>query len=594
MAPRRQIGILDLPDEVLLVILRAVDTDPGPINIDHRAWMSVVSFKFESQLPREPEVVGNFRFTCRRFSEVGLQHQFKTLATRFNEAGLNRLRNIARYPHLATAVKKFTYLVPRLFFNDQAHIERIIEAIIANGKRVPDQLIAQAKEQVSIVESQIDRETLNGAFGAFTSLQHVSLLSLQSQIDTRFIAFMQHNVFEAELQPSRTAAYLHGVKTLGSALLSSQSPASRLSFPMIDAQTAISLQSIPSARVQSISAGLECILARFVDPDEFQASFGQLSGVIESILTCATNLVTLHIGFPRGRPASIPLGEVFQNENLTRLRVISLESWRLDAVEIIGLVRRHRNMLGGLRLRGVLLKPGSRWRDVLIFLRQEAKLTWLSLSDADYAANFDLRAPTGFDVTDRDSTYSNVEDDFDEADMNYDQTSGSDASAEASEQEDNNEIEVTTDVDSALDLDGPYTEPMDTEHEYDLENGVHDSSELPSADDAHDMWDSISQRSEHVAPPSIDNEEADTNGHISGDENDFPDPPPHVATPIPLSLCTCPTLKELDEEEGMDGPTTRVTAKQRAVWEEWVLRRCLKHGTSGIVVESERVRESSA
>lgn len=470
---------------------------------------------------------------------------------------------------------------------DQAHIERISEAIIANGKRVPDQLIAQAKEQVSIVESKIDREILNGAFAAFTSLQHVSLLSLQNQIDTQFIAFMHNNVFDAAMQPSRTAAYLHGVKTLGSALLSSQSPASRLSFPMIDAQTAISLRSIPSTRVQSISSRLECILARFVDPDEFQASFGQLSGVIESILTCATNLVTLHIGFPRGRPASIPLADVFQNENLTRLRVISLESWRLDAVEIIDLVRRHRNMLGGLRLRGVLLKPGSRWRDVLIFLRQEAKLTWLSLSDADYAASFDGRAPTGFDVTDRDSTWSNVEDDFDEADMDYDQTSGSDASAEASEQEDHNE--VTTDVDSTLD--GPYIEPIDPDREeFDLENGVPpDSADVPSTDD---LWESISQRSEHIAP-SIDNE-ADTNGHISGDENDFPDPPPHVATPIPESLCTCPTLLELDDEEGADAATTRVTAKQRAVWEEWVLRRCFKHGTSGVVVESERVRESSA
>ncbi|KFY52985.1 hypothetical protein V496_08003 [Pseudogymnoascus sp. VKM F-4515 (FW-2607)] len=584
MAPRRQIGILDLPDEVLLVILRAVDTDPGPINIDHRAWMSVVSFKFESRLPREPEVVGNFRFTCRRFSEVGLQHQFKTLATRFDEAGLNRLRNIARYPHLATAVKKFTYLVPRLFFNDQAHIERISEAIIANGKRVPDQLIAQAKEQVSIVESKIDRETLNGAFASFTSLQHVALLSLQNQIDARFIDFMQNNVFDTALQPSRTAAYLHGVKTLGSALLSSQSPASRLSFPMIDAQTAISLRSIPSARVQSISSRLECILARFVDPVEFEASFEQLSGVIESILTCATNLVTLHIGFPRGRPASIPLADVFQNENLTRLRVISLESWRLDAVEIIDLVRRHRSMLGGLRLRGVLLKPGSRWRDVLIFLRQEAKLTWLSLSDADYAASFDGRVPTGFDITDRDSTYSNVEDDFDVADMDYDQSSGSDASAEASDQEDHNE--VTTDVDSALDI--PYIEPTDAELESDLENGIPDSSDLPNTDE---LWESISQRSEHIAP-SIDNE-ADTNGHISGDENDFPDPPPHVATPIPKSLCTCPTLLELGDEEGAEGTTARVTAKQRAVWEEWVLRRCLKHGTSGVVVDSERSRESS-
>ncbi|KFY96647.1 hypothetical protein V498_02577 [Pseudogymnoascus sp. VKM F-4517 (FW-2822)] len=566
------------------VILRAVDTDPGPINIDHRAWMSVVSFKFESRLPREPEVVGNFRFTCRRFSEVGLQHQFKTLATRFDEAGLNRLRNIARYPHLATAVKKFTYLVPRLFFNDQAHIERISEAIIANGKRVPDQLIAQAKEQVSIVESKIDRETLNGAFASFTSLQHVALLSLQNQIDARFIDFMQNNVFDTALQPSRTAAYLHGVKTLGSALLSSQSPASRLSFPMIDAQTAISLRSIPSARVQSISSRLECILARFVDPVEFEASFEQLSGVIESILTCATNLVTLHIGFPRGRPASIPLADVFQNENLTRLRVISLESWRLDAVEIIDLVRRHRSMLGGLRLRGVLLKPGSRWRDVLIFLRQEAKLTWLSLSDADYAASFDGRVPTGFDITDRDSTYSNVEDDFDVADMDYDQSSGSDASAEASDQEDHNE--VTTDVDSALDI--PYIEPTDAELESDLENGIPDSSDLPNTDE---LWESISQRSEHIAP-SIDNE-ADTNGHISGDENDFPDPPPHVATPIPKSLCTCPTLLELGDEEGAEGTTARVTAKQRAVWEEWVLRRCLKHGTSGVVVDSERSRESS-
>lgn len=478
---------------------------------------------------------------------------------------------------------------------DQAHIERISEAIIANGKRVPDQLIAQAKEQVSIVESQIDRDILNSAFAAFTSLQHVSLLSLQSQIVAQFIAFMQDNVFEADLQPSRTAAYLHGVKTLGSALLASQSPASRLSFPMIDAQTAISLRSVPSARVQSMSSRLECILARFVDPDEFQASFGQLSGVIESILTCATNLVTLHIGFPRGRPASIPLAEVFQNENLTRLRVISLESWRLDADEIIDLVRRHRNMLGGLRLRGVLLKPGSRWRDVLIFLRQEAKLTWLSLSDADYTANFDLKAPTGFNMTDGESTWSNVEDDFDVADMDYNQTSSSDTSTEASEQEDYNE--VTTDVDVDSTLDGPHIEPTDAEHDYDqeLENGVvPDSPNLPSTDDTHDLWESISQRGEHHhAPPSIDNE-ADTNGHISGDENDFPDPPPHVATPIPLSLCTCPTLLEIDEMEVLDGPTTRVTAKQRAVWEEWVLRRCLKHGTSGIVVESERVRESSA
>lgn len=592
MASRGRNGILDLPDEVLLVILRAVDTDPGPINIDHRAWMSVVSSKFESQLPREPEVVANFRFTCRRFSEVGLQHQFKTLDARYNEASLQRLRNIARYPHLAAAVKKFTYFVPRLFFNgkvhvdkmymqadcyiDQAQIERIKEAIIATGKKVPELLIVQAREQVRITESKIDREILSTAFAAFTSLQHISLLRLNNQIDTQFINFMQNNVFGEDMEPSRTAGYLHGVKTLGNALLASESPASRLSFPLIDAQTVISLQNIPILRIQNIASRLECLLARFIDPDEFQTSFGQISTVIGSILGCATNLVTLHIGFPRGIPSSIPLADVFQNENLTRLRVISLESWRLDAHEIIDLVRRHRGMLGGLRLRGVLLKAGSRWRDVLIFLRQEAKLTWLSLSDADYAASFDGRVPTGVDITDRDSTWSDVEDDFDEADLDYDQSKDSDASEVDSDQEDQNG--ETADPNGVFDV--TYSHGTDCEVEEGIDSGRADSVDMESNDDGNDFWDSISLRSEQNVALDI---EADTNGHVSGDENDFPDPPPHVATPIPESLCTCPTLQELDDEELADMPPCRVTAKQRATWEEWVLRRCLKHGTSSII-----------
>jgi hypothetical protein len=116
--PQRQgNGILEFPNELLLLILRHVDTDPGPISIESRPWMSVVSFKYETMIPRDPNAVGNFRRSCRKFSEVGLEHQYKRLATEFSAKGLERLRNIAGKPHLANAVQKFTYLVPTLFFN---------------------------------------------------------------------------------------------------------------------------------------------------------------------------------------------------------------------------------------------------------------------------------------------------------------------------------------------------------------------------------------------------------------------------------------------------------------------------------------------
>lgn len=45
-------------------------------------------------------------------AELGVLHQWSRVTTRFSRSGLRRLELIARQPHLAQRVKKFSYMVP--------------------------------------------------------------------------------------------------------------------------------------------------------------------------------------------------------------------------------------------------------------------------------------------------------------------------------------------------------------------------------------------------------------------------------------------------------------------------------------------------
>lgn len=103
-----------LSNELLRDILDHIEADPEKsIDVDRRAYLSVESFKPPPlPSPGQAEAIANFRLVCKRFSELGIPHQFTQVATRFSKAGFERLRHIAERPHLARAVKKFTYMVP--------------------------------------------------------------------------------------------------------------------------------------------------------------------------------------------------------------------------------------------------------------------------------------------------------------------------------------------------------------------------------------------------------------------------------------------------------------------------------------------------
>jgi hypothetical protein len=106
-----------LSNELLREILDHIEADPEKsINVDRRAYLSVESFKPPPlPSPGQAEAIASFRLVCKRFSELGISHQFTRIATRFSASGFERLRHIAERPHLAKAVKKFTYMVP-LFY----------------------------------------------------------------------------------------------------------------------------------------------------------------------------------------------------------------------------------------------------------------------------------------------------------------------------------------------------------------------------------------------------------------------------------------------------------------------------------------------
>jgi hypothetical protein len=107
-------GILELETELLRIILEYVASEPEkPISLERRAYLSQESFKMHPP-PEHDQAkdIANFRYVCKRFSELGLIHQFSRVTTRFSQKGLKRLKEIASEERVAKRVKKFSYMVP--------------------------------------------------------------------------------------------------------------------------------------------------------------------------------------------------------------------------------------------------------------------------------------------------------------------------------------------------------------------------------------------------------------------------------------------------------------------------------------------------
>jgi len=204
-------GILDLADELLRIILEHVASEPEKlISLERRAYLSQESFK--PHPPPEPDQAQNiafFRLTCRKFSDLGVIHQFSRVTTRFSRRGLRRLEKIANQPHLAERVKKFSYMVP--FFYVEGHPPTIptasarltettgrerVQELLPN---LPDSLgpldvrhfVQKVNEQKEIVKTREDARVLKLAISAFTSLQHVQILRVQDHQDASLISYIR-------------------------------------------------------------------------------------------------------------------------------------------------------------------------------------------------------------------------------------------------------------------------------------------------------------------------------------------------------------------------------------------------------------------
>ena len=268
------------------------------------------------------------------------------------------------------------------------------------------ELRAKEQDQAKILRSKEDSRVLRKAMTAFATLQHVQILRLENEADRRLINFIMSR--PAHDQPGQppvdlrwSPACYHATKTLVEALMQAESPCSRFSGPMMNPQSILAVERKLPHILPSLASELTCLELHFEDGGDLSNRVFELSGVFRAMFTAASNLQAVHIGFPSRTPIDLKLEDLFHNIKWEKLRAFGIQAWHLDADEIIKLARRHNKTLRGLRLRDVLLKEGSKWRDVLFMLRREMEqLDWVSLRRIDYSTHFEEVSAGSMEVPD--------------------------------------------------------------------------------------------------------------------------------------------------------------------------------------------------
>jgi hypothetical protein len=258
-----------------------------------------------------------------------------------------------------------------------------------------------------ILEHELDQIAIKEAFRAFKNLQHVQLVKLQD-IDDENFENLQEMYPEVDdwIQLDWVSACVYGTRSIAEALLITGSPCTRFSSPHLNSNSAMILAQNPPGlglemanSLDNLASRLTCLELHF-DQDWQFSRIDRLHALpFGPIFSHATNLEALHVGFPE--PIAIGLEDVFHSIKWDKLVAFGIQGWCLSAEEIIAIARRHKDKLRGLRLRSVYLKPGSRWSDVLHYLRNEMKqLEWVSLRRIGYQSYVDDRRGVQADVTD--------------------------------------------------------------------------------------------------------------------------------------------------------------------------------------------------
>jgi hypothetical protein len=372
-------------------------------------------------------------------------------------------------------------------------------------------------EQKRILETEQDSRVLQHALEAFVRLQHVQVLPLQDQQDAMLVSYIRSHHNMAEFVELKWApACLHSTRTIGEALLTSHSPCTRFSSPMLSPQSAIVLAQHPpglnSGMVDSLdtlAARLTCLELHFDDGFELDGRMRDLSPLFAKVFSSAENLEAVHVGFPSHRPLSLGLEEVFHNVKWEKLLAFGIQGWKLDAQEIMDLAYRHRDRLRGLRLREVFLKDGSMWKDILVFLRSKMlRLDWVSLRRIGYAKEFDEHwAGAGVEIPD--------------------------------------------------DPPGGYSSDSDDDYWADRERDIDDDDD------------------ESIGSMSSEGLHSNEDDHLEGNGMEFPNLPD---TPTSATWCNCGGEQIPETVDELDDNGLLVPNATRRLWERWVVRQCPEHG----------------
>ncbi|PYH78451.1 hypothetical protein BO82DRAFT_156984 [Aspergillus uvarum CBS 121591] len=345
---------------------------------------------------RSPHVYGEkseldrFRLVCRRFMRIGTPQKFPRFVLRFSSDGFRRLEELLSM-QLACHVRNFTYMV-RPFYQGSGW-PNVLETVDTDNFPLSSTHRHRLHDQKRIVEASHDLLFLRRAIGAFTSLQQVKLLRLQDEADEQMLDWIHEHSLGGTTRLDWEPACTRAVTNLSIALLESNCDAVRFVGPQISPEATAKLLQAPSTSLAALGARLTSLDITFSSTLDLSTRMDTLSNVFYDFFLAAKNLTAIHLGFPVHAPLDLPLEHIFHRLQWKRLRTLSIQGWRLGSDELMALIRRHRRPLRDLRLAGIYLRPGGRWRDVLVLLHDEMDhLERLDLREIDYMNHFDAYA----------------------------------------------------------------------------------------------------------------------------------------------------------------------------------------------------------
>lgn len=106
-----------LSNELIVLILEYVEPDSDKtVPVDRRQFLSVESFDSPQRSPRGRDI-GHVRLTSKRFAQLGAPFLFTRISGRLSQRGLEKLEQLADWPHLTQHVRMFSYMVPYFYAN---------------------------------------------------------------------------------------------------------------------------------------------------------------------------------------------------------------------------------------------------------------------------------------------------------------------------------------------------------------------------------------------------------------------------------------------------------------------------------------------